>query len=155
MRFEPRLFSDAGDNADFPDDLQMVAEQLTADADRLSALYPAKLTSVPKGIDEDVAVQESEPNRRTLRRIVASAAALLIAVGTSSWYSAHRPHQKEHNNGTAVATVGDPTEIKFGNPTEIDRPMSAGFFQELTGPEQEGVLDLLENSGTRPSSLSI
>lgn len=85
--------SDTGPEAELPDDLQMLAEQLGEDALHLSALYPAQSpdqwiqTASAKPLASAVTLNDSNPAvsvslKRSLKW-AAFAASLLVAVGLS------------------------------------------------------------------------
>lgn len=168
MHFEPRIISDDGEDFDLPDDLLILAEQLTADADRLATVYPVDRQVRSPEVAADVAsiaagaVPRVSPKFNWRR--IAGAAAVLFAVGVGGWaafglrdvgqqpenIAALRTNSNvaEQNNATKVTTVS--SRVADSVPA-----MSSVLFQDLTGPEQEAVLDLLEGDGSQPASLSI
>ena len=141
MQFEPRIISDDGDDRDLPDDLLILAEQLTADADRLAAVYPVDRRDRSPAV---VAASARLSPKSNWRRIV-GAAAILAAVGIGGW-TALGPRNVEHPRGNIAVS---------SHVAESAPVMSSSLFQDLTGPEKEAVLDLLEGDGARPASLSI
>ena len=141
----------ADDNDELPDDLLALAEQLTADADRLATVFGPRSMLCSGNMEPEGSRVESSSffNRRRSWLRIAGAAAIVFALGAGAWRVSREGivvpgprHEK------AVAATGARTN-------EIEGQVSASSFQDLTSPEQEGLLDLLETSGARTSSLSI
>jgi hypothetical protein len=159
MSFEPRLLrqDEPDDEAELPADLVELAAQLSADAKHLAQCFPAATSQSPAPI--------VDPARRLLRG--AAAAVFLCGVGMLAgrlWHHAARPSRPAEGLSAAKTTVGKgevsapATGVQF-NPLAVDRlavPGAAGLlFGSLSGGEQEGVLDLLEEQPADEAQVSI
>ncbi len=199
MRSDLRLFTAEHDGAGdpvLPPDLAALAEQLTADAERLTAQYPvagikgagcerhveilqAIATNVPVPCistgrcspPSSMSSQVQRIRRAWIAR--AAAAALFLAAAWSATLVAwHRPRhispvglrtleQREAPGGTADSSSSAAAPATVGafplHPVvdAADLVVPAGLFQALTPPQQEGLLDLLEDEHLVPASLSI
>jgi len=158
MPFEPRLVRGDDEPArdlTLPADLVELSQQLSEESALLAERYPAG------GVRPVSAVQalenESRPGRVPRRfsvqwRGVAAAAIISTAIwGVSrDWTAARQPVD---GRGGVVRWNGDgPAAPTIQN---INSSSPATFFQELNGPEREGLLDLLEEERLNRSSLSI
>lgn len=147
MRFEPRVIQpdDEDDGLDLPADLLLLAEQLQEDAQRIAAAQTS--TRPLDALSRPVAA------RRWPMR--AAVAALLVSAGAWSALRLYSgaPHEP-HAVGPLLQVARD-ADSRGESKREVDTALPAVFFQELTGPEKEGLLDLLEQKSLEQSSLSI
>ena len=138
MPFEPRLIlrdDEPEDELALPADLQELAEQLSADASYLAQRFPAPgSTAAPAGAQAK--------SLRWAMALVAVAAGL-SAVAQFTWHSPLAPQAAIEPVSMAAA---DPLPA-------LVQP--AAFFHELTGPEQEALLDLWDEQQIRQSSFTI
>lgn len=124
-----------------PDDLQELANQLTADAARLAASFPAE----PPALDTRL------PVVRRWRPWAMAAAVIGVAV-VSHW------EFSDHLAGPLPLAIHP---IGVSRPADGSQPMTevgiapAFLLENLTGPEREGVLDLLEQQTLSAESVSI
>ena len=122
-------------------DLELLAEQLTADAAYLAGLYPARQRP-PRAIVR---------RRRALPLRWSRAAAATIAVACG-WWGFTGPYDWSEDAGPGRAPLNRWTT----QPLPAAAPMMpAAFFFELTAPEKEAVLDLFEERVLVQASLSI
>jgi hypothetical protein len=99
-------------------------------------------------------------------RIAAAVAAVSLTAGTSLWilnsqaplientaqFRSSSKSQRPQLRGTQLADIQlDPTEVMPMDPPVVP----ATLFQTLSGPEQEAMLDLMEEEGLDQASLSI
>ena len=141
-----RLAEDAADDADdlaagLPPELAALAAQLMGDAEQLAAAYPAP--EVAAG--EVVASEAAEPARHgdrfaAWRRRGGAAAALVIAAGLWALWGMPGNQPDREEVVPAAAQVMEPATPQ--SPT-----VHAVIFSELSGAEQEGLLDLLTEAG--------
>ena len=161
MPFEPRLvhpddpaWSDAACDDEgelaLPPDLALLAEQLTADAVYIAERHTAAArTTSPLPAT-------SEGSWR--RGLTAAVVLLAVSAGIARWTSWPTPLQTAGPatvQGDRIRLVNDHRQVTSDRKQPADSPLPAYFFQGLSGPEQEGLLDLLEEESTRQSSLSI
>lgn len=148
--FEAELPADFA--AEFPADFAALGEQLQADAERLSSVYPACKApkELPKALNDALEAKSRQWwMRRELSLLAASAAAVLLAVGLvamtfSPW-------------SEPVAQPADPLPLAGRRASEEDvvQPVSYQPVPELSGPALEGLLDLLqENPQAAATSIS-
>jgi len=143
MRFEVPQFDD--DDADLPADLAEAALQLSADAQWLSSVYPAAHGEVVPAAPF-VTSQPAVRPRRTYRW--AAAAVVLLALGVGA--VAYRANTGDVPREINVAQVTEPAAVSR-EPAADPVVMPAVVFGELSGAEQEAVLDLLEGQASRLS----
>lgn len=140
MSFNPKLVHRDDDEAplaeaDWPDDLALLAGQLQADAARLAASYPAE-PSAPRG----ATVEHSPPRGAWPRRLGVLAAAVAVVLCAPLGRSG--PNESR--------TVHPPAQ-----PRVVAPPVTPSVFRALTGPEQEALLDLMESQRLEQASLTI
>ncbi len=158
--------------AELSGDLATLAAQLGDDANRLAAKYPpGALTWVgsvfPTG-GSQVISSDSETEPRPLRAAtwvsVAAAIALATIIGSGAiiaWYIHSDAHvvvvearrEARPINDVALSPVARPAQSSAANSAAVPEEFSG--FQELNGPEQEALLDLLEGRAVGQVSLSI
>jgi hypothetical protein len=149
MPFEPRLVHGDDEPARdlaLPADLVELSGQLSEESALLAERYPAG------SVRSDPARGRSPRWVAVQWRGVAAAAIISTAIwGISRDWSAVR--QPAAGRGGVVRLNGDGSAA----PTiqNINSSSPATFFQELNGPEREGLLDLLEEERLNRSSLSI
>ena len=138
MPFEPRLIlrdDEPEDELALPADLQELSEQLSADASYLAQRFPApgSTTAPPRAQAKSL---------RWAMTMVAVAAGL-SAVAQFTW---HDP--------LAPPAAIEPVPVAAADPLPaLVQP--AAFFHELTGPEQEALLDLWDEQQVRQASFTI
>lgn len=133
---------------ELPADFAALGEQLQADAQRLSSVYPACRAprELPKELN-DALTLKNRPwwLRRELSVLAASAAAVLLVIGWVTFaYSPWSP--------PAVQQAADPSP-----PVETVAEVQSVSFQapEVSGPALEGLLDLMqENPQAAATSIS-
>lgn len=142
-----RFAEDAADEADdltsgLPPELAALAAQLVGESDRLEAAFPA-----PEPDTADfLAKQPKTPAQRwdriaAWRRRGGAAAAVLLAAGIWALVAAPGNRPQQAKPVPAAAQVMEPAATQ--PPT-----VHAVIFSELSGAEQEGLLDLLTESGS-------
>jgi len=140
MPFEPRLIprdDEPEDEPALPADLQELAEQLSADASYLAQRFPAPGSAAAPGRAQ-VATQ-----RRAM--VLVAVAAGLSAVAQFAWQGPLVPQARIER--APIAAAESAPVPAFVQP--------AAFFHELTGPEQEALLDLWDEQQIRQSSFTI
>jgi hypothetical protein len=179
MPFDPRTSYledhdpqwDRLDEQDLPDDLAHLAAQLSEDAERLATSYPAAQSDVwLASAAVDASVEKSSASWHRWVRIAAAVAAISLTAGTGAWVLNSRTFSPDNTAQlqTPLAIDSQPLPRPLhsaglhssqSRPTEVtpmDSPVvPAGFFQTLSGPEQEAMLDLMEEEGIDQASLSI
>lgn len=141
MPFDPRhRLSHPAD--ELPADLAELAVQLSADAQRLAERYPA-------------------PTPRAARRAwwrwrrPGAAAAAVIAVALGALAARQFPSSGEPTaTHSAPRVVVGPLGAPLVQPAAV-RPSTRLWFEELSTPEREGVLDLLEDESVGLVSVSL
>ena len=137
------------DRDEFPSpELEALAEQLADDARMLAERYPAP---TPPQLFASVADKQGSPVLRSpghphWRNSLA--ASVLIAAGIGALLAFQRGDNKQ------VQKVGNQVANELREPV-VPQTLPAVSFQEFTGPEQEAVLDLLEENALSQGSLSI
>lgn len=158
----PRPFQDDdSDRDEFPSpEFEVLAEQLAEDArmlaERFPAPMPAQLPSLATSANRHSSQETGSAGRPRWRKIVAASVLVVAAMGT--WFGT----RLNINQGKwAVDARQAKQDLREVNPTVNDlppvgrQPLPAVSFQEFTGPEQEAVLDLLEENALSQGSLSI
>lgn len=144
-----------------PPVLEALGQQLADDADLLARCYPA---DDPLASGASTRPPIVRPPSRWPRPLgghrVAAAAVLLVALGSvCAWQGLYRPP-----GGPATQTAARPPQtsvrpVPQSPPDQAPLPRGAALpttvFQDLSGPEQEAVLDLLERDLYSSASLSI
>ncbi len=157
MPFEPRLIrpDDVCDDETelaLPADLAELAEQLTADANHIASTYSASSGATLRQASPAVPAQLPVEAPSRWRRAATAAAILLIAsAGVARWVTWPETPQ------AALPTIllGGHHHVASDPQPAVDTAVPAQFFQGLSGPEREGLLDLLERDTSQQSSLSI
>ena len=158
MNDTPKIFSDASDD-DLPDDLLLLAEQLSADAEHLASVYGPRETLRSGEFHPATTPVRPSTRHKIFGRI--AAAAILFSVGVGTWQGAKfLTKSPEVHHERTVATSDSRTNdvdsrTNISRTNILDERVSVGYFQNLTSPEQEGLLDLMETVGEPASSLSI
>lgn len=168
MPFEPRLLRpDDEDPADWlAPDLALLGEQLGDDAERLSRRYPAKPFS------PELAAPLTRRRTDWPRRI--AVAILLCGLGGSLAYLADSSLRRRELTSPAAPIARLETDPPLQVSTSMTRSASMehargpalsrdfrpqadpmGVFHDLSGSEQEAVLDLLEDGRQRAIELAI
>lgn len=143
------------DELDLPDDLALLAEQLGADADFLAARYPADATD---RVIRPTAVHFAADHVATGRvrwAWLSVAALLFVAAGIwsgSGMFEHQQPSAVVSTDGSRTPQTKSTADVAL--PSELPVTPSM-YFQDLSGPEQEGLLDLFEEESLPQSSLSI
>jgi hypothetical protein len=150
MPFEPRLIrpDDVCDDETelaLPADLAALAEQLTADANYIAARYVSP--SQPARSQ----AQSVEHDSRWHRALTAAAILLIASAGVARWMTWP---QTQHAAAPTMLVNGHHHVAGETQPA-ADSAVPAQFFQGLSGPEREGLLDLLEKEAKQQASLSI
>ncbi len=168
MRFQPRLIrqDDSGDSPQLPADLAEMAEQLSADSEHLAARYPAHADSHSAGAsDWQLAASDHWPpaapidwGRRLLRGAAAAVFLFGIGLGVGQlWRSAGRPARPTGSVATRSVTTGSAAMVRAAQDAHarelaedgLAAPAGAALpFRSLSGGEQEGVLDPLEDQSS-------
>ena len=159
---------DDADTLDLPDDLAMLAEQLRDDAVYLAEKHPADATSE----ERELAWKEFVDSKSTTPQFAFpwrsfSAAAALVAVFALGGWAVYLNQTAGPSDATFAAgeTVTVPLEspatveaLNRNNQESAERPVTelklipASFLRDVSGPELDGMLDLLEED---ESGLSI
>jgi len=177
----PRSFADpASADLDLPDDLAALAEQLSEDAAYLEGQYAAGCYEVWASDSSPHPNQQEPPPRRGRNRLVwggAAAASVLLLLAGAVWVQSLSQDQRPAAQLDSVesprkslqleapadaansdrASAGQEASARAAEPSEPARSpvVPAGLFENLSGPEQEALLDLIESKGYEQSSLSI
>ena len=171
VRPEEPVWND-GELLDLPDDLSALAEQLRDDAVYLAEKHPADATSEERELawKEFVESKSTTPTYAFGRRWVTAAAALAVLFAVGGWaLYMNQPSGIDPNThaageaATAAVSTPDRTpsadNLKQTNPPKPVEPAADGprlipasFLRDVSGPELDGMLDLLEED---ESGLSI
>lgn len=164
---------DDAEALELPDDLAMLADQLRDDAVYLSEKHPADATSEEResAWKEFVESKSTTPHFEFPWRAVSAAAALLAMFAVGGWaIYFNQPSGTTESTfiageSTMVPIVGLEStaanfeELNRANQSEVDelpggqpRLIPATFLRDVSGPELDGMLDLLEED---ESGLSI
>lgn len=139
-----------------PNDLALLAEQLGDDAERLAEQYPAESLSP--------ALMSGTPGplvRHNIRWIGLAAAVLVVVV--AGWTTVEtmvpgdrvRARVRDVERQDRLQASGSLPGIKLNTAEPSHRFSPALRVPDLTGPELEGVLDLLEHESDELAELSI
>jgi hypothetical protein len=180
MRFDPKLTpaDDAAEPAgDLPEELALLGRALSDDAARLAGRYPAE-----HGLDAPAAsaaargrlatASTSAVSRRTVTRTAAAialaAASIALAAymgGLEYWkngdYLRHGAPLADQGpargifDGGAVHDAAGAVQLVPAAGSDDPLPLRGAFFRELSRPQQEAVLDLLEEDALAQGSVSI
>ncbi|MCA9268891.1 MAG: hypothetical protein KDA41_10500, partial [Planctomycetales bacterium] len=163
----PPLWDDA-EALELPDGLAAIAEQLRDDAIHLAACHPADATPQQRAIA--CGLDSPPPKWRWLRRAARwSGVAAAIALAPAGWLMVQalresptpvvetaRSDAPPRAGGLRVRTLQGDAALSAVRPAEEASPglreipsatprvVPAAFLQEVSGPELEGMLDLLE-----------
>jgi hypothetical protein len=129
-----------------PADLEQLAEQLTADARHLATAYPAPAS-------DDARRWSARPGMRSIWPAAVAASLLLVAGvwGAARWASVTAPPMASAPSLFRMAADDRSASADQGLPAVLP----AMVFEDLSGPEQEGLLDLFEDEAFEQPSLSI
>ena len=146
MPFDPKIVREPDDEDDLAD--EMLAElgaQLTADAQFLAQKYPARATRFRP------AAAQPWLGRWRLLAAVASVA-LVAAVSLGLW--ANRPEVADKPTVVVAEQVAVNSDGAVPIPTD-SADSFVSTYENLTAPEWEGLLDLLEQQSEGVASLSL
>jgi hypothetical protein len=139
-----------------PDDLAEVAQQLVDESRLLGEKYPAGSTACD--LESVRAAANRRPGRFARLRLAAAAAAAVIGLSMAVEI-AYRAGRESGDSGTATGSVVavHPGDQPTASPSAADSvrgavvPVSlpAAVFSNLSGAEQEGVLDLMKDVALR------
>ena len=145
MQFEQQR-SPSDDDDNLPAELAPLAARLAREADALAALYPAQPNCEPRG-------------RIALRKrrwpLAAAAAALLLAAGIGSalrWFATPdvaRDDGAQRDVALPIAAAPRPSQAQPAGNLSLPGIVPAMLFHNLSAPQQEAVLDLLDDRDTR------
>jgi len=174
MPFDPKIVPpdpspwDDGADLELPDDLAALGEQLRDDAAYLAERYPARRDVAAAGTARRAAAAR-RPRRMWLAAASAAAIVLLLAGSFTAWRWVSR--QSPGDNVTAGVPVtapsaevqpeGEtprathPTPVSNDVPAAVLPTVPAVFLQNVSGPELEGMLDLMEHEPEGDPGLSI
>jgi len=178
MRFDPKwmpadLNSPLDGTAELPDDLPedlaLLGCALSDDAERLAERYPAQHDSIAPIASAAAqrwriiagttsATTTAATATAAALALVAASIALLIYAGGIPF---RQPGATLADQGPArgmVHNASDAADVLQLVPsvwTDNLPPLRGAFFRELSGPQQEAVLDLLEENALAQSSVSI
>ncbi len=143
-----------------PPELMALGDQLGVDADFLARRFPA---GSQRKAEEVAATRETLASnvarRGNVRRGGAAAAIIIAAIG--GWRIAALNHQ--HNVPAvdegppivAVQQVTSPSRQTLADDNPATKELTPRGFGELTGAEQEAVLDLMQDQSSGQAQLSI
>ncbi|HEY2837770.1 MAG TPA: hypothetical protein VGJ26_01385 [Pirellulales bacterium] len=154
------------DEANWPEEFSMLASQLSADAARLAAIYPARPDST------DVVHESAEPaaiaveqtagvvlhwfaSARGARWIAAAAILALASLATLSAYPSADPAAIAEQNVQPAVQVAVNGAANASAPQEAALLFEETGFENLSLPAQEALLDLFEDNQLAQTSLSI
>lgn len=161
------------DEANWPEEFSMLASQLSADAARLAAIYPARGDSQyparpdlrPNTAEPAVAATWSPaallPSVRGARWIAAAAVLALASLATLSTHPSFNAGVVDEPNATPavqLAVNGDanaPAPQGGAKLLEETQLFEETGFENLSSPAQEALLDLFEDDQLAQASLSI
>jgi hypothetical protein len=169
MPCEPRLMRDDDDDSELDDlklgdselvlpaDLELLAEQLTLDAQYLAAQYPYPSTQYSDAAQHDApssAPPVTSARHRVLWFRVAAMVIAAVGIGSATRY-APRWWQSDVPAAPVAVRVDAGTTRAASDQNGSSEVLPAVLFGDLSGPEREAWLDLLEDEAFSPSSLSI
>jgi len=180
MPFEPGIVGSGDQEWDdlaeleLPDELALLGSQLQDDAAYLARRYPAHYPEVPdyaQSPQQGLALGRDRAPGRGLRRWMLGAAAAVALVAAGTWAMSYWTGRRDQTHSVSKAPpVGDdgrlarlpaPTFDAAESPPE-EAPMvtvpafqQGAFLWDVTGPELEGVLDLMESDASEGARLSI
>jgi hypothetical protein len=164
---------------ELPGELTLLADRLSREAARLAERYPAEKArpaqEAPSGQIIETIERAASPSvgRKGAYRFLAPALALIVAVSASAGLLWRHGVNQESDQASGAKTLWDAAfrpedPLLSGRSRAGNRPLAPGpavvparastpasFVHELTGPEMEGVLDLLERSEDVDPRLSI
>jgi len=152
MPFDPRVIQDDDDFIPDDEQLEMLGAQLRDDARHLESVYPAKKADANAG---EVAIDPPQPLRssRAALLLAISAACLGLGLFASVAWMRGAPEQ------AATIVLTPPNVVSPMPPVpdveEFVPVITPVVHQNLTGPELEAVLDLLESDAEAEQSVSL
>ncbi len=178
MPFEPKLVKpddgplDDETDLDIAPEFELLTAQLTADAQTLAERYPAGWSESDAGVAHLAHIQRqthAQAGRKVLWWLVGTAAAaLLLGVSWGGWYFSGlgRSVQGQVAGSPAQGGIGGTTRVD-GSASHDTEPESQAarpavsleraetLLIHVSGPELEGLLDLMESQETDEPLLSI
>lgn len=175
--FQPRLIHpdpapvDLEGELQLPDDFAALAEQLQDDAAYLTNRYPAPLADEPLGATAGLpssarslgATAGSSSSASPTRRFaLLTTAAATMAAALSIGLLANRPAHDSQSSVPTQPTVGRAGDLPTAHtvahqgPTlyDLDRSEPLLLLGDATGPEREGLLDLLQQTASTETGVS-
>jgi hypothetical protein len=170
-------FADDGAELELPEDLTFLAGRLEREAALLADRYPAE--AAPRFTQPEVRPAESEAAQRTAApaadrgqtgRFLGPALALILAISAGAamvWNrTSHEVGEREGGQHAWSVSFRPDAEVRDQSAANVEKKPAgaskesilsspAAFVHELTGPEMEGLLDLLEHEDPAESRLSI
>jgi hypothetical protein len=167
MPIDPRLIHPddaplrADGNLDLPDDLSALAEQLADDAAHLSARYPAD-REPQVALAAELVRSAERIKRRAWRPAMFIAGATLASVAAMGLTLSLLAPRHEQNHATDLVSspivrsaATAPFEPSATMPVSFPVPSPTALsLGELSAPEMEALLDLLQRDPNRASSIS-
>jgi len=162
MRFDPKIVDDGESEFDdsleleLPDDLAALGRHLESDAADLARRYPCDENTIPG--------RSARSNvRRRLAWTAAAVAVILLTVTAGPlWRSVlesptavEEMSVADHYSNVAPSVVVHEPEPTGELLDTVPVLYPATFLQDVSGPELEGVLDLIEHEATDEEGLSI
>jgi hypothetical protein len=141
MPFDPKLIRpddapvDEGGELRLPSDLSALAQQLCDDAEHLSRVYPPATTKP---------TARRWATRWSFAAPIGTALATALVIALTLWYASTSDSMLQASPGSSQAGL-----VSSAPPATT--PVS---LTELSAPELEAVLDVLEQDNTRPISVS-
>jgi hypothetical protein len=167
MPFEPHLLRpDDEDPADWPTDLALLGEQLGNDADRLAQRYPAKPFSPdlsatlkrrpmywPRGVAVAVLLCALGGSLAYLTGLYVNRVQLKVRTAPIARVESGSLPNLTRSMATSTTVADDRTSVLSRDLQHPPYPM--GGFHQLSGSEQEAVLDLLDDRPQEAGDLAI
>jgi len=160
MPFDPKLIQPdeppltASGDLDLPDDLKTLAEQLGEDAAHLAHCYPPRQDSR----QPEVAARWRRQRAFAFGAAAAALASLLIG-GVAFWRGTAGSGVRSTTSvvtaeRTSPAEIGESHSVAAGALDEHPLSSSTLSLAELSGPEMEALLDLLEREPGQVTSIA-
>jgi hypothetical protein len=157
MRFDPKLIHpdepplDAGGELDLPADLTALGQQLGDDAAHLAATYPANRSLASSNMGHDARLR---PAWRYARYLAASAAALAALWITAVAWQPQRGARPQPRTATSDVQSSAPHATSPVAAIAGSTQESHVSLPDLSGPELEALLDMLQDDPGRVTSIS-